>query len=57
MDYKAIGLRTGKVYATGSQSDCLRELHKKYPSKEQHEYFKNGVSIPQVLPEAILLVK
>ena len=57
MDYKAIGLRTGKVYATGSKADCLRELHKKYPSKEQHEYFKNGVSIPQVLPEAILLVK
>jgi len=56
--YKAIGLRTNKVYAKGSKADCLRTLHKKYPTKEGHHLFKNkGVNPGRVLPEEILLVR
>lgn len=58
MEYKAIGLRTKKIYAQGSRADCLRQLNSKFPSKKKHHLYKNkGVDITQVLPEEILITK
>ena len=51
---QAVGTRTNKVYATGSnRTEVLRKLQKDYPYTTSHNYDKY---INKVFPETIILV-
>lgn len=50
---KIVGLVTGKVYVTGSRSDCFRKLQKKYPYKIAKEKM---VTNDAVYPEPLVVV-
>lgn len=40
--YEFVGQRTGKVYAKGTKRDCLRKLHKEYPTTLSAEESESG---------------
>ena len=51
--YKAVGVKTLQVYATGSKADCMRALQKKF---ESHDYGIRATN-ETILPEPIILMK
>lgn len=42
MQVKVVGIDSGKEYARGARIDCLRVLHKRYPSKPVESKFDNS---------------
>lgn len=56
--YEVIGQTTGKVYMTGNyKNECLRELHKKYPSTVKLERYIYNRDVSNVYPEPLLIRK
>lgn len=47
---KIIGIKTKKVYAEGTRSECMRTLSEKYPNHSKN------VSSNQVLPEPMRFI-
>lgn len=54
----AVGQSTGKIYATGTKTDCLRKLQEKYPYPEDTRGNRQGVTktvFSTLLPETIII--
>jgi len=56
---KAIGIHTGKAYATGTNpEEVMRQLHEKYPTFETKENKRDRESLrTPILPEPVQIYK
>lgn len=54
--FKAIGIKTNTVYASGSKADCFRTLSNLFPSCKKCSGRK-ARNIKNVLPESVVIVR
>lgn len=59
VNYKAVGYKSGKVYATGrTKARLMRELQMKYPNEiETPDEYKKTKSVSKLFPEEIRIIK
>lgn len=60
--YQCIGMRTEKIYASGTESEMHRCLHEKYPSYRKKKPKKvwmvgKDIVVDPVLPELMKIIK
>lgn len=53
-EYVVVGQVTGKIYAMGTKRDCLRKLHKEYPSTVLNGWNKSARPVAKVFTEPIV---
>ena len=51
---RVVGLETGKLYAQGTEEDCFRRLHDKFPTfKDDPDGSIRQVMVDPIYPEAL----
>lgn len=56
--YKVVGLKTGKIYSRGDyKSECLREMHKQYPSSNEGATHRKRRNLKLVYPEPLVIYR
>lgn len=61
MTYEVVGIKTKRVYASGSRPDCMRSLNKNFPyvSSKMHSAYRtvNAKTIDAVLDEPLRIIR